>query len=147
MGADEIPKRWSGPSEDLIAIAALHERDEAAAQNHDGDTLQTLWTDDIVVLPPKGEPVIGREANLVALREQIEQLKETEITEYRLDFEEVQVLGDRAFEWGRYRGVSRPTGGGDEEDEDEDEEDDEPSGEEEDEDDLAGMGSRSRARR
>jgi ketosteroid isomerase-like protein len=73
----------------------------------DTTTLMSLWTDDIVSLPPVGPIRSGREANAAALREGMQQMKGTEPVEYRLDFREVQVVGSNAFEWGTYKAVAR----------------------------------------
>jgi ketosteroid isomerase-like protein len=40
-----------------------------------------------------------------------EAMHDVEVTEYELDFEEVMVLGDYAFEWGTIRGAARPIAG------------------------------------
>ncbi len=47
---------------DLAAIQKLHATDMAAAKIHDIQTLITLVTEDCILLPPKQEPIRGREA-------------------------------------------------------------------------------------
>lgn len=98
--------------EDLRAIRQLHERDMAASQAGDFRALRALMSDDAVVMPPGGRTVRGREA-LDASFARIEGgMGGVEVLEYVLDFEEVKVLGDYAFEWGTIRGASRERGVG-----------------------------------
>lgn len=99
---------------DLAAIEELHRADRAAAQAGDAEALRAIWTDDIVVLPPAGEIVAGKQANYDALLAQLQRLQGQTITEYVLSFEEVEVVGDCAFEWGTYRGTARTDAGGEE---------------------------------
>src|SRR5688572_24935756 len=70
------------------------------------------WTEDLVAIPPAG-PILRGRAAYVAVVEQIrDQMKGVEVVENVVDFEEVKVLGDYAYEWGTYRGRMRPSGGG-----------------------------------
>jgi ketosteroid isomerase-like protein len=73
----------------------------------DTTTLMSLWTDDIVSLPPVGPIRSGRAANAAALRGSTQQMKGSEPVDYRLDFREVQIVGSSAFEWGTYKAVAR----------------------------------------
>ncbi|HEX2254476.1 MAG TPA: DUF4440 domain-containing protein [Thermoanaerobaculia bacterium] len=96
---------------DLAAIEELHRRDEAAARAMDVPALARLWTDDIVALPPGRPPVVGRDENISFAYGQTAGMRGVEILEYDLDFEEVRVVGDHAFEWGRLHARVQPPGG------------------------------------
>ena len=104
----------AGPAHELEAIEELHRRDVAAVLAGDADGLAALWSDDIVSLPPGGRITRGREAAYAGLVRSLERARDLETTEYALEFEEVCVLGEYAFEWGEVRGEVRPRAGGEE---------------------------------
>jgi ketosteroid isomerase-like protein len=79
----------------------------------DIDALISQWTDDFVVIPPVGPIVRGRRANVEAARNGLEQIRAFEPVEFVVDFAEITIVGDYAFEWGTFRGMSRPRAGGD----------------------------------
>lgn len=96
----------------LAAIEALHQRDMAASKAGDFATLRSLMSDDAVVMPPGG-PLLRGPAELDASFEGMKAgMSQVEVVDYVLDFEEVVVLGDYAFEWGTIRGAMRPKAGG-----------------------------------
>lgn len=97
----------SSRAQDLAAIEQLHQQDVAAAKAGDAGTLATLWTDDAVALPPGERPVIGIDAIREWLKKGQENGEKLEITEYKIDFQEVHVFGDEAVEWGRTRVAMR----------------------------------------
>jgi uncharacterized protein (TIGR02246 family) len=97
---------------DLAAIEELHRRDQAAAKAWDVDALASLWSDDIVGMPPDGPMFRGREQALSGLREAAEAAKGLITTEYEQQFEEVEVLGDFAYDWGTFRGAMQAVEGG-----------------------------------
>lgn len=100
-----------GDAADLEAIERLHGRDMRASEDGDFRTLRGLLTDDAVVMPPGGRLTRGR-AELDASFARMEgSMSGVEVSEYVLDFEEVRVLGDYAFEWGTIRGAMRAGGG------------------------------------
>jgi uncharacterized protein (TIGR02246 family) len=103
-----------GPARELAAIEELHRRDMDAAKAGDAEALAALWSDDIVSLPPGGRITRGRDAAYAGLVRALERARDLETTEYVLEFEEVCVLGEYAFEWGEVRGAVRPRGGGEE---------------------------------
>lgn len=100
----------SGIDQELAAIEKLHQRDMAASKAGDFETLHTLMTDEAVVMPP-GAPWLRdkaeREASFSNMQAAMSQF---EVFEYILDFEEVKVLGEYAFEWGTIRGAMRAKG-------------------------------------
>jgi uncharacterized protein (TIGR02246 family) len=97
---------------DIEAINKLHQREMEASRKWDIDTLSSLWTDDVVMLPA-GEPaLIGRDANRASITRLRDESGRAEIRDYILSFNEVKVTGDWAFEWGTYSGTLAPEGGG-----------------------------------
>jgi uncharacterized protein (TIGR02246 family) len=96
---------------ELEKIDALHARDMAASKAGDFATLRSIMSDDAVILPPGGKIVRGRDeldASFGALRNAYSQI---DILDYTLDFHEVELAGDYAFEWGYIRGSMRVAGG------------------------------------
>ncbi len=92
--------------DDRAAIEALHARDEKAAKARDYAALAALWTDDGVMLAPGGPRLRGPE--LVAQLEAAGSAGSSlEVIEYAFEFEEVEIVGDHAFEWGIVRGTTR----------------------------------------
>lgn len=100
------------PESDLRAIEALNQRHIAAVLANDMEAVMSEWSDDFSVLPPVGPIVHGRRANMAIVRNGIEQMRTFEPIEYEEHFEEIEIVGDYAFEWGTYRGKSRPCAGG-----------------------------------
>ena len=97
---------------DIEAINKLHQREMDASRKWDIDTLASLWTDDVVMLPA-GEPaLIGRDANRASVTRLRDQSGSAQISDYILSFNEVKVTGDWAFEWGTYSGTLAPEAGG-----------------------------------
>jgi uncharacterized protein (TIGR02246 family) len=94
---------------DLRAIEAINERDMQFALANDSDKMMSQWADDIVVLQPAGPIMRGRQA----IAKTFQEIESPEIVEYKLDIQEVSVLGDHAFQWGTYRYSMRPRTGGD----------------------------------
>jgi ketosteroid isomerase-like protein len=99
---------------DRRAIEALNQHDMKAALASDIDAIVSQWTDDFVVLPPVGPIVRGRSANAAIAEQGKEQIPSLIPVEYVVEFEEITVTGDYAFEWGTYRGAARPRAGGSE---------------------------------
>lgn len=92
---------------ELTKIKALHQQDMKAAREGDYKTLRSLLTKDAVMMPPNTDWIQG-EVELEKNYEQMEEaMKGVEILDYQLDFEEVEVLGEYAFEWGRIIGTSK----------------------------------------
>jgi uncharacterized protein (TIGR02246 family) len=97
---------------DLRAIREIHERDIAAVNAGDVETLVSLMTDDIVLLPPGQPPLVGKESARAMIEADLEQGRDFEIVEYVQDWEEVQVVGDYAFEWGTFNSAVQAKAGG-----------------------------------
>jgi ketosteroid isomerase-like protein len=97
---------------ELRAIEELNQHDMKAALASDTDAIISQWTDDFTVLPPTGPILRGRSANSAAAEQGKEQLKAMVPVDYVVEFEEVTVSGNYAFEWGTYRGTVRSRDGG-----------------------------------
>ena len=99
------------PSEenDLRAIEAVNQRDVQGALASDPEMMMSQWTDDFVLLQPVGPILRGRSTIAEAFRGVADSV---EILEYVLDIQEVEILGDHAFQWGTYRYAMRPRSGG-----------------------------------
>jgi hypothetical protein len=54
----------------------------------------------------------GRSANAAAAEQGKEQMQALIPVDYVVEFEEIIVTSDYAFEWGTYRGAARPRTGG-----------------------------------
>jgi len=97
---------------ELAAIEELHQRDMAASRAGDFETLRTLMSDDAVMMPPGGGFVRGRAEIDAGMSRMSEAMASVEVLDYVLDFEEVKVIGDYAFEWGVIKGRMRSREGG-----------------------------------
>jgi uncharacterized protein (TIGR02246 family) len=99
-------------ADDRRAIEELHHEDMAASKARDLATLLSLCSDDCVMLPPGEDPIVGKEAIRQSLERDLAQEQDYEIIEYVHSFQEVNVLGEWAFEWGAFSAAADPTGGG-----------------------------------
>ena len=97
---------------DLRAIQALNQQDMKAALDNDIDTITSQWTDDFVVLSA-GPIIRGRAAHVAIAEQSRPHLQAIEPLDYVVAFEEIQICGDYAFEWGTYHSRMRPRAGGD----------------------------------
>ncbi len=92
---------------DLHAIEALNQQDMRAVLENDIATIISQWTDDFVVIPAAGPIVRGRSANEAIVEASRQQLQEIVPVDYLATFEEIQVIGNYAYEWGTYRSSMR----------------------------------------
>ncbi|MGD8539233.1 MAG: DUF4440 domain-containing protein [Candidatus Aminicenantes bacterium] len=98
--------------ERLTGIEKLHKADKEASMKGDFSTLMTLLTDDCVLLPPDSLPIAGKDNIKKFFDEQKTLLKDIEITEYVHDFQEIEILGDWAYEWCYFSNTAKPKDGG-----------------------------------
>jgi uncharacterized protein (TIGR02246 family) len=91
-------------AEDLAALEALHRRDMAAAKAGDFAALRSIIDDDAVMMAPGGKVQRGRAELDAAFAAMSKAPRTHEVLEYVLDFDEVTIAGDLAFEWGCIRG-------------------------------------------
>ena len=85
---------------DQRAIARLQEKDIAANTALDLDALVALTTDDVVLLPPGRDPVVGHGALKSFYQALVERSPDAQVLAYSEEWEEVRVVGDFAFQWG-----------------------------------------------
>ena len=100
--------------DDKVAIEKLHQQDIQASLSLDVPALESLWTDDIVTMPPNEPAVVGKEANEKRLEDSAAALKSTEIMAYDEQWQEIRIQGDWAYEWGTISGRTHPFSGGNE---------------------------------
>jgi ketosteroid isomerase-like protein len=100
------------PAEARAEIAALHMSDMAATKAGDADALVALWSEGIIALPPEGPIQRDRVQMEADLRRSLAQSAGFETLEYVQDFEEIEILGDHAWELGTFRGRVRERGTG-----------------------------------
>ena len=112
-GSDNSMADPTSLENDLHAIQALNQRHTEAVLANDIDAIVLEWSEDFTVLPPVGPLIRGRRDNVEIVQKGISQLQAFEPLEYVEHFEEIKVAGEYAFEWGIYRGRSRPRSGGD----------------------------------
>src|SRR5262245_66312257 len=93
--------------DDVRAIEALNQHDVDAVMASDTRAITSQWTDDFVVLSASAPIVRGRAANAEIVERGKQQLQAFEPVEYSVDFEEIKILGEYAYEWGTYRGSMR----------------------------------------
>jgi uncharacterized protein (TIGR02246 family) len=96
---------------DRRAIEELHRKDMEASRVGDFETLRSIVSDDAVILPPGGKPVRGKAELDASFGGMGDAMDRIEVLEYVLDFEEVETVGDYAFEWGEIRGLVRTKDG------------------------------------
>jgi len=94
------PAQQHNLEEDQKAIADLQRRDIEANIAVDTEKLMALRTDDIVYLVPGRAPLAGQEAVRKYLEEIRQQLANWDMVAYEENWQEVQVVGDFAFQWG-----------------------------------------------
>jgi uncharacterized protein (TIGR02246 family) len=97
---------------DREGIEELRRRDVAASKAQDANQLAALWTEDCVALPPGLPPARGKTVIRAQLERMLEYQRQMEVVEYEEVFEELEILGDTAIEWGWIRGAERPRAGG-----------------------------------
>ena len=96
---------------DRLKIDELHHKDMTASLARDYATLVSLMDESMILIPSQGEPLRGKKAIAAHLKSYLEQTPDWRVTEYIHEFEEVEISGDIAFEWGRYRGLTVPPEG------------------------------------
>ena len=87
--------------EDQKAIAELQRRDIDANIALDTEKILALRTDDIVYLVPGRAPLVGQDAVRTYLEEIRREMANWDMTAYEEQWQEVQVVGDFAFQWGK----------------------------------------------
>jgi ketosteroid isomerase-like protein len=96
---------------DIEAIEDIHRRDVAATKAGDFEALKSLMDAECVVFPPDGEPAAGRDYLDHARASSDSTETQPEILELVQEWEEVQLLGDFAYEQGIVRYAIRDANG------------------------------------
>ncbi len=99
----------SSLEEDREAIGTLQERDIAANMALDVEKLLAIRTDDIVYLVPGRPPIVGSDAVRKYMEEVRRQLDNWDMLGYEETWQEVQVVGDYAVEWGTLNVRAKPS--------------------------------------
>jgi ketosteroid isomerase-like protein len=97
---------------DLQAIEALHQKDSKATLEYDVDTLSSILAEDVVALPPSGPPTVGRAKAREGMEKGRKQSAQFDAVEYSQDWQDIQIDGDHAYEWGYFTTAVRPKAGG-----------------------------------
>jgi ketosteroid isomerase-like protein len=92
---------------DREAIEELHRRDERAAKQQDFAVLRSLMDENAVVMEPGLPPLRGRVEIDRSFASRSTREPEVLIDDYRFDWQEIEIIGDRAIEWGRIVGRVR----------------------------------------
>jgi uncharacterized protein (TIGR02246 family) len=101
-----VPKQ-----QDREGIEGLQKREIAASMGFDVDALLDLWTDDGVLLPPHHQPVVGRTALKQFLEERKQQYANYDMLAYNEEWNEVMVIGEYAYQWGKVIYRMKPPAG------------------------------------
>lgn len=94
------------------AINKLHRMDLTALKTHNVDMFVGLVTEDCIMLPPALKPLCGREAIRNYLEDKFMEWKAYAVERFEQEFNEVQIMGDLAYEWGTSRGAYYMKNGG-----------------------------------
>ena len=98
--------------QDLEDIMQLRENDIAASRARNYQVLRTLVSNDAIILPAGEKPIQG----ILQLDEWFSQMEKSmqdiEILEYSMEFQEIHIQGEFAFEWGYSHGAMRNTRSG-----------------------------------
>jgi len=98
---------------DKAQIKKLHSTEKKAIEEKDYVTLQTMWIEEGVMLPPGDGPIRGMEAIIEWNQAHKPDSSVVELIKMEQDFEEIQVAGAWAFEWGEYNASLRMIASGD----------------------------------
>jgi ketosteroid isomerase-like protein len=91
----------------LEDIRILHETDIAASKESNFEVLRTLVSDDAVILPAGSQVLQGKSQIDDWFFQMKVAMQNFEILEYSMDFQDLQVQGNYAFEWGYTTGAMR----------------------------------------
>lgn len=90
----------TGSQEDLDALAAVRQRLNDADDRADADAFERELAEDIVIMPPSGESLVGRD---VCVRFVREAFRGWPTRRYTAALDEVVISGDLAVERGSYQ--------------------------------------------
>ena len=96
----------------MAAIREMNRKFIDTGKRMDNAAYLTLWADDAVDLLPGMKPLVGKKAMADWLEGVTAQMRDYKLTEYEIDFQEIKISGDWAFEWGTCRQTVHPPNGG-----------------------------------
>ena len=108
VGCDATRPAPEEKTADITAINAFNRQYLQAINDGDSAALDRLTTEDHIMLPPNRSPVIGKSANMDAIKRAFElfEIKESWTPE------ETEVAGDWAYQRGTYSVTATPRNGG-----------------------------------
>jgi uncharacterized protein (TIGR02246 family) len=92
-------------------IEAWNQKFVAAQLKMDNAAILSMWQDDGVSLLPGMAPIVGRQAIGKFFDEVVAQIAGYHMKTMEIDFREIQVMGDWAYEWGIEHQVLEPPPG------------------------------------
>lgn len=92
---------------DKSKIHSLHSMERQAIEERDYETLQSLWMDDGVMLPPGEAPVRGSAAVRAWNQSHKPDTSKVELVQFSQNIQECRRFGSWAFEWGVYESTVR----------------------------------------
>jgi len=78
----------------LKSIEEFHKKDKQAAMSGDIETLESLFTEDGILIPAEGDIIECKEGLRNMLQQSLELYRDYTVTEYIHDFKEIKVLGE-----------------------------------------------------
>lgn len=87
-------------SQALSDIRKLHEKDIESSKSRDFESLRRLVSDEAVILPSGEDAIQGVRQIDEWYARMKRSMEDFEVLKYSMDFKDVQVQGDFAFEWG-----------------------------------------------
>ncbi len=103
-------KNSENDTKDLAAIEKLHQKEQEASLKNDFKTLRSLIDDNAVVMPNGQDIVEGKDALDASFQTMKAAMSDYVVLKYKMDFQEIKVLGNYAYEWGTITGASRKKG-------------------------------------
>lgn len=92
---------------DIEKIEELRKKEVEATLKGDYDALKKLFDVDAIIIPPGG-PIQNGKPDIIKEYDNMKHAyRDVEVSEYEPKFEELEIIGDFAFEWGNLSGKSK----------------------------------------
>jgi uncharacterized protein (TIGR02246 family) len=101
---------WSQTNSDRAEIEAFNQKYTAAHLKMDNSTVLGMWAEDGVSLLPEMAPLMGKKTIGKFFDDAVAQISGYHMEKIAIDFKEIQVIGDWAYEWGQEHQVLQATG-------------------------------------
>jgi uncharacterized protein (TIGR02246 family) len=92
-------------------IAAFNKKFIDAHLRMDHASILSFWADDGVSLLPETAPLVGKKAIAQFMQDIIAQMPGYKVTTQESDFQNIQISGDWAYEWGLEHQIVQPPDG------------------------------------